>query len=72
MSAAADWRRKLRLKAEGLCTICAKKQLQTVWRCADCAKRARESRRPQKRKSLGLKPWRPGGPGRPPIEATTP
>jgi len=63
--AMGDHKQKLLLKAAGLCAMCGKKPLQTKWRCADCAKKARIAAR----KRLGYKPWKKGGRGRPPIGA---
>lgn len=50
-------------KAKGLCPNCATPTEISIW-CAACRERARK----KMRKYSGGKPWRPGGPGRPPAD----
>lgn len=50
--------------AKGLCQKCGAKRLTYKTLCDDCAKKHRDSMR----RSRGMNPWRPGGPGRPPID----
>ena len=64
-----DRRRKVRLKARGLCTICGRKPLEGSWKCADCKKRDPDTARARMQKKLGSKPWVEGRQGRSPIDA---
>jgi len=49
--------------AEGRCAQCGKPRRYSTWRCERCAMAARR----RNRERLGLSPWHPGGPGRPPL-----
>jgi hypothetical protein len=53
--------------AEGLCCQCGKREIVGTALCGLCLKAIRL----RTRKRQGNKPWRPGGKGRPPIEAKT-
>lgn len=58
------WQAKKR--AAGLCAFCGKGQLVNGWECQSC----RDARLAKQRARTGHKPWRPGGPGRPPTRLT--
>ncbi len=55
---------QLKKAAEGLCTNCGRIPVPGKRRCVLCLKQAHMS----KRKANGYKPWKEGGPGRPPME----
>ena len=59
-----QYRWQLDQLAQGLCSLCGRRPLQHYARyCDRCALAQRQRRRAR----LGLTPWQPGGPGRPPI-----
>lgn len=49
-------------KERGLCRSCPNELNLYAWECDACAIKHQE----RMRKLTGCKPWRPGGPGRPP------
>jgi hypothetical protein len=56
---------QLRAIARGMCAqFCGRPRQATNQRCRECQIRASAS----KRRRMGCMPWRPGGPGRPPME----
>lgn len=54
--------------AKGLCSQCGLEPLVNARYCVECRRRFRIRERNYMRRRFGYKPWRPGGPGRPPIE----
>jgi len=60
---------QLQRTAEGLCQQCGvnpRSEHSTAF-CVEC----QDSNRERNRKRIGSQPWRPGGPGRPPIGLLT-
>ena len=57
---------QLRHKAKGLCILCPKPAV-TTRHCQTHLEMKRKIARDWTRKILGLNPWKPGSPGRPPL-----
>ena len=56
---------QLKRKSEGKCGYCGIGSLNFYRdRCDECQSQLRES----ERRKAGSQPWRPGGPGRPPLD----
>lgn len=58
-------REQIRHLKMGLCQACSEK----AWLGGAYCKRHRDNNLKRMRQRTGLGPWRPGGPGRPPLDA---
>ena len=66
MSRQSDYQQRHRV--QGLCTQCTNPVYMGSALCETCLRDARKSNR----KRQGTRAWRPGGPGRPPIDSKQP